>query len=191
MSQNVNSTGSATEKKIGYSSEAELLKEFKQFLTVHPTSKDTAANYLYHSLVDDMILGLVLEVHHAWRLGLLDDALEEQSKNCAPYSGENSSIFNVFDRNPPTKKSTECICSHCGRTVAASTFATHLQRCMGMQPCRQASRLTRQRLATREGTTYYGTHASDDDDDEEISEKRKRRNNSNVKSNGKRNGKTS
>jgi len=43
--------------------------------------------------------------------------------------------------NPPAKKQLECICPHCQRNLAASRFAPHLEKCMGMG--RNSSRIAR------------------------------------------------
>lgn len=45
-----------------------------------------------------------------------------------------------------SKKPAECICPNCQRNMAASRFAPHLEKCMGMG--RNSSRLASRRIAT-------------------------------------------
>ena len=45
-----------------------------------------------------------------------------------------------------TKRPAECICPNCQRNMAASRFAPHLEKCMGMG--RNSSRLASRRIAT-------------------------------------------
>ncbi|KAJ8684576.1 hypothetical protein QAD02_020368 [Eretmocerus hayati] len=84
--------------------------------------------------------------------------------------------LDVFGQHP-IKKSQECNCPNCNRGVAASRFATHLEKCMGMG--RNSSRIASRRIAnnSKDLTTFSGV-VSDDDDDVDWSiynDKRKRR----------------
>ena len=45
----------------------------------------------------------------------------------------------------PTKKQFECVCPNCERNLAASRFAPHLEKCMGMG--RNSSRIASRRQA--------------------------------------------
>lgn len=45
-----------------------------------------------------------------------------------------------------SKKPAECVCPNCQRNMAASRFAPHLEKCMGMG--RNSSRLASRRIAT-------------------------------------------
>lgn len=45
--------------------------------------------------------------------------------------------------NVPTKKQLECVCPNCKRNLAASRFAPHLEKCMGMG--RNSSRIASRR----------------------------------------------
>ena len=53
---------------------------------------------------------------------------------------------------PPLKKQPECTCPNCQRNLAASRFAPHLEKCMGMG--RNSSRLASRRLATSGKDNY-------------------------------------
>lgn len=45
----------------------------------------------------------------------------------------------------PVKKQHECVCPNCSRNLAASRFAPHLEKCMGMG--RNSSRIASKRIA--------------------------------------------
>lgn len=73
--------------------------------------------------------------------------------------------------NPDVEKAT---CPNCDRLVAAARFAPHLEKCMGMG--RNSSRISSRRIASREGTNYFGAVVTDDEDDADWSgEKRKKK----------------
>lgn len=57
----------------------------------------------------------------------------------------------------PMKKQLECICPNCQRNLAASRFAPHLEKCMGMG--RSSSRIANRRIANS------GKDAGSDDDE--------------------------
>lgn len=48
-------------------------------------------------------------------------------------------------------KNKECVCPNCNRSIAASRFAPHLEKCLGMG--RNSSRIANRRLATYPHTT--------------------------------------
>ena len=59
--------------------------------------------------------------------------------------------------NVPTKKQLECVCPNCQRNLAASRFAPHLEKCMGMG--RNSSRIAsrRSQKALKENEARYIT----------------------------------
>uniref|UniRef100_A0A1B0C8V7 SAGA-associated factor 11 n=1 Tax=Lutzomyia longipalpis TaxID=7200 RepID=A0A1B0C8V7_LUTLO len=71
---------------------------------------------------------------------------------------------------PNAKKAIDCTCPNCDRSVAASRFAPHLEKCMGMG--RNSSRIASRRIASTRGTSeqLFGTGISDDEDDADWSE---------------------
>jgi SAGA-associated factor 11 len=86
-------------------------------------------------LIDDTTLGVVFEIHRATRLGLL--AIEDGECNpnfpAAPppqlqYLLVDEPDLDVFGQ-PPMKKQHECVCPSCHRSLAASRFAPHLEKC--------------------------------------------------------------
>ncbi|XP_050071272.1 SAGA-associated factor 11 homolog [Anopheles maculipalpis] len=174
---------------IEYADEQELIREFRRFMS-DPETREKAANYLYESLVDETILGIVYEVHHAFKTGS-GAAVEGEPEDSKPYTIVDQPDMDVFGSSN-TKKAIDCHCPNCNRIVAASRFAPHLEKCMGMG--RNSSRIASRRIAnTRDVGTgnYFGGDEDDEDDADWSGEKRKKKI-SQVRTNGsKKNGKTS
>ena len=55
----------------------------------------------------------------------------------------NEQGLDVFGQVPYIKKQYECVCPSCQRSLAASRFAPHLEKCMGMG--RTSSRIASRR----------------------------------------------
>lgn len=51
-----------------YANETELLDELKNYMR-DPKNVETATDYLYKSLIDETILGVVFEIHHEQKTG--------------------------------------------------------------------------------------------------------------------------
>lgn len=51
-----------------YASESELLDELKSYMR-DPKNVEIGADYLYKSLIDETILGIVFEIHHEHKTG--------------------------------------------------------------------------------------------------------------------------
>lgn len=113
---------------IVYNSEKELINDFKKCM--RDTSLDTAANNLYQSLVEDTILGQVFEMHYAVTTGSAV-AMEGEPEDTKPFNIVDQNDYDVFGASN-AKIAMECTCPKCERAVAASRFAPHLEKCMGM-----------------------------------------------------------
>lgn len=113
---------------IEYVDEQELKREFRRFMS-DPETREKAANYLYESLVDETILGIAYEVHHANKTGS-GAAVEGEPEDSKPYTIVDQPDTDVFGSSN-TKKAIDCHCPNCNRIVAASRFAPHLEKCMG------------------------------------------------------------
>uniref|UniRef100_A0A182YGF4 SAGA-associated factor 11 homolog n=1 Tax=Anopheles stephensi TaxID=30069 RepID=A0A182YGF4_ANOST len=166
---------------IEYADEQELIREFRRFMS-DPETREKAANYLYESLVDETILGIVYEVHHAFKTGS-GAAVEGEPEDSKPYTIVDQPDMDVFGSSN-TKKAIDCHCPNCNRIVAASRFAPHLEKCMGMG--RNSSRIASRRIAnTRDVGTgnYFGGDEDDEDDADWSGEKRKKKI-SQVRTNG-------
>lgn len=104
------------------------------------------AESILDELVEHLALGLCHQTHRAAKLGYLEleeVAAEEESK----YLIVNEPGVDVFGESSTlqVKKQYECTCPHCDRTLAASRFAPHLEKCMGMG--RNSSRIASKRIA--------------------------------------------
>jgi len=123
-----------------------------------------ASHSFYQDIVDDVILGIVFEVHRGFKLGLT--ALLEEGEYPlevdADEVGDVGDAVEVFSSNA-AKKPAECVCPNCQRNMAASRFAPHLEKCMGMG--RNSSRLASRRIAsaTREAALLSDEDVDDDD----------------------------
>lgn len=115
--------------KIVYNNEKELVNDFMMCMR-DSNSLDTAANYLYQSLVDDAILGQVFEVHYSVTTGSAI-AMEGEPEDTKPFHIVDENDFDVFGASN-AKIAMDCTCPKCDRAVAASRFAPHLEKCMGM-----------------------------------------------------------
>lgn len=103
---------------------------------------DEQSMSIYEELVDDVILGTCFEVHRSVKLGILflDEATDDEKK----YEIVDEVGLDVFGQ-VPLKKQFECVCPNCQRNLAASRFAPHLEKCMGMG--RNSSRIASKRIA--------------------------------------------
>ena len=94
-----------------------------------------------NDIIDEISLGLCFEVHRSCKLGTLflgdTDPVSQREHEIVDRPG-----VDVFG-NPPAKKQLECICPNCKRNLAASRFAPHLEKCMGMG--RNSSRIASRR----------------------------------------------
>lgn len=113
---------------IEYSSVAELQYEFQKYMR-EPLNVEAATEYLYDSLLDEAVLGAVFEWHYAQRTGLLA-AVEGELEDQRPFQLVSGPDIDVFGTNC-TKIQMDVTCPKCDRSVAASRFAPHLEKCMG------------------------------------------------------------
>ncbi|XP_032668115.1 ataxin-7-like protein 3 [Odontomachus brunneus] len=146
---------SVTEEKI-----QELNRQFLDFMS-KPENIDTTTKEIYEDLLDEVLMGFVFDVHRTTKTGSSD--VEEGIPDDESYAIVDSPGLDVFGQHP-VKKSQECICPNCDRSVAACRFATHLEKCMGMG--RNSSRIASRRIANNsKDLSNYGGMISDDDDD--------------------------
>uniref|UniRef100_A0A8C2GMU4 Ataxin-7-like protein 3 n=1 Tax=Cyprinus carpio TaxID=7962 RepID=A0A8C2GMU4_CYPCA len=59
-------------------------------------------------------------------------------------------------------KNKECVCPNCSRSIAASRFAPHLEKCLGMG--RNSSRIANRRIASSNNTSKSESDQEDNDD---------------------------
>jgi hypothetical protein len=135
---------------------------------------ETFSQYIYNELIDDVIFGVILQIHRASNLGYLmymDPDLDSQflehfkmysdydvlgifsnfnETNTSNTSNSKTSNNGNGGRNGQSSNSNsllkyECHCPNCGRSLAAIRFAPHLEKCMGMG--RSSSRIATRRIA--------------------------------------------
>lgn len=116
---------------------------------------------IYSELVDDACLGLCFEVHRAVKQGyfFLDETDQESMKEFEIVDQPGVDIFGqVYNQ----WKNKECECPNCKRLIAASRFAPHLEKCLGMG--RNSSRIANRRLATNNTMSKSESDQEDNDD---------------------------
>ncbi|XP_077997086.1 ataxin-7-like protein 3 isoform X2 [Glandiceps talaboti] len=117
---------------------------------------------VFTELVDDISLGLCFEFHRSCKTGsfFLDDVDPETMKQ---YEIVDKLGLDVFGQ-VQLKKTLECVCPNCNRTLSASRFAPHLEKCMGMG--RNSSRLANRRLIANSGKADSENEVEDQDDND-------------------------
>lgn len=117
-----------------------------------------ALDSIVEELVDEVSLGLCFEIHRSCKVGsfFLND--------------ETDSDYAITDRpgmdvlgQMPSKKNYECVCPNCQRNLAASRFAPHLEKCMGMG--RNSSRIASRRIANNQKQGASDESGQEDEND--------------------------
>uniref|UniRef100_A0A3B4ALP0 Ataxin-7-like protein 3 n=1 Tax=Periophthalmus magnuspinnatus TaxID=409849 RepID=A0A3B4ALP0_9GOBI len=125
------------------------------------TRLEALVHDIYSELVDDACLGLCFEVHRAVKQGyfFLDETDPESMKEFEIVDQPGVDIFGqVYNQ----WKNKECECPNCKRLIAASRFAPHLEKCLGMG--RNSSRIANRRLATNNTMSKSESDQEDNDD---------------------------
>ncbi|XP_042235692.1 ataxin-7-like protein 3 isoform X2 [Homarus americanus] len=138
-----------------------------------PETLEAVAQMISQELLDDTILNVVFEIHQSVKTGLMVlelGTVEEEHK----FLQVNAEGLDVFGQ-APIKKQHECICPSCSRNLAASRFAPHLEKCMGMG--RNSSRIASRRIqnSTKENTHNHTGGSDDDDDDDWVSDRKRKK----------------
>uniref|UniRef100_A0A3P8RA34 Ataxin-7-like protein 3 n=1 Tax=Astatotilapia calliptera TaxID=8154 RepID=A0A3P8RA34_ASTCA len=125
------------------------------------TRLEALAHDIYSELVEDACLGLCFEVHRAVKQGyfFLDETDQESMKEFEIVDQPGVDIFGqVYNQ----WKNKECECPNCKRLIAASRFAPHLEKCLGMG--RNSSRIANRRLASSNNMSKSESDQEDNDD---------------------------
>ncbi|TSK77082.1 Ataxin-7-like protein 3 [Bagarius yarrelli] len=125
------------------------------------TKLEALAHDIYSDLVEDACLGLCFEVHRAVKQGYfyLDETDQESMKDFEIVDQPGLDIFGqVYNQ----WKNKECVCPNCNRSIAASRFAPHLEKCLGMG--RNSSRIASRRIASSNNTSKSESDQEDNDD---------------------------
>ncbi|CAF0865467.1 unnamed protein product [Brachionus calyciflorus] len=120
---------------------------------------------IYYNILDDVIFGLMLQIHRAAKLDYLKylDVDMESDKQYEIY--DDNDVMGIFSGDAKMTSGGggssgrngqnsvllkyECICPNCDRSLAAIRFAPHLEKCMGMG--RNSSRIATRRIANYNG----------------------------------------
>ncbi|KAG7459760.1 hypothetical protein MATL_G00214080 [Megalops atlanticus] len=125
------------------------------------TKLEALAHDIYQDLVEDACLGVCFEVHRAVKQGyfFLDDTDQESMKDFEIVDQPGVDIFGqVYNQ----WKNKECVCPNCSRSIAASRFAPHLEKCLGMG--RNSSRIANRRIASSNNMSKSESDQEDNDD---------------------------
>ncbi|XP_058037752.1 ataxin-7-like protein 3 isoform X1 [Ahaetulla prasina] len=122
---------------------------------------EALAHDIYTDLIEDACLGLCFEVHRAVKCGyfFLDDTDPDSMKDFEIVDQPGLDIFGQVYNQWKTK---ECVCPNCSRSIAASRFAPHLEKCLGMG--RNSSRIANRRIASSNNMNKSESDQEDNDD---------------------------
>ncbi|KAM6108067.1 LOW QUALITY PROTEIN: ataxin-7-like protein 3 [Pterocles gutturalis] len=121
---------------------------------------EAIAHEIYTDLVEDACL-VCFEVHRAVKCGyfFLDDTDPDSTKDFEIVDQPGVDIFGqVYNQ----WKNKECVCPNCSRSIAASRFAPHLEKCLGMG--RNSSRIANRRIASSNNMNKSESDQEDNDD---------------------------
>uniref|UniRef100_A0A096M1K8 Ataxin-7-like protein 3 n=1 Tax=Poecilia formosa TaxID=48698 RepID=A0A096M1K8_POEFO len=123
---------------------------------------EAMAQDILSDLVEDACLGLCFEVHRAVKQGyfFLDDTDQESMRD---FEIVDQPGLDVFGQVYNQWKNKECVCPNCNRSIAASRFAPHLEKCLGMG--RNSSRIANRRIVTGNNTNNKSESDQEDNDD--------------------------
>lgn len=144
-----------------------------QELMSDPENVNEAANFLVDDLIDEMTIGVVFEVHRSAKLGVLDPEADMSGEDPSKFKIVEDPGLDVFGQPPVIKKFQDCVCPSCNRGLAASRFAPHLEKCMGMG--RNSSRIASRRIANNSKETSSAMASEDEDDEWTIGGDRRRK----------------
>ncbi|KAJ3607376.1 hypothetical protein NHX12_024427 [Muraenolepis orangiensis] len=126
---------------------------------------DGLAQDILSDLVEDACLGLCFDVHRAVKQGyfFLEDTDQESMRD---FEIVDQPGVDVFGQVYNQWKNKECVCPNCSRSIAASRFAPHLEKCLGMG--RNSSRIANRRIVT--GNTANNKSESDQEDNDDVND---------------------
>ncbi|XP_064421496.1 ataxin-7-like protein 3 isoform X1 [Latimeria chalumnae] len=122
---------------------------------------EAIAHELYTDLIEDVCLGLCFDVHRAVKCGyfFLDETDPDSMKD---FEIVDQPGVDVFGQVYNQWKNKECVCPNCNRSIAASRFAPHLEKCLGMG--RNSSRIANRRIASSNNMNKSESDQEDNDD---------------------------
>jgi len=148
----------------------DLAAKTASFLNKDISLLNIATEDVFESMVDEIILGLCFDIHKSIKTGSYHAVQLTQAESPPMPIAGHVDVFGLpvttITGLPSLKTVPQIECPNCNRTLAASRFAPHLEKCMGMG--RNSSRVASRRLANSNKESYReGGHEEEDDDDDE------------------------
>ncbi|XP_063216286.1 SAGA-associated factor 11 homolog [Bacillus rossius redtenbacheri] len=133
--------------------------QLNSFMRV-PENANYVCEAVLGTLVDELSLGVVFGMHYEASRGV-----DEQEDMEVDERVVDSKHTDIFGEPIVQKKTQKCVCPTCKHSLAASRFAPHLAKCLGLG--RISSRIASRRIASnsRGEAGCWGGAPSDDDDD--------------------------
>ncbi|KAF7278507.1 SAGA associated factor 11kDa isoform X2 [Rhynchophorus ferrugineus] len=147
-----------------------LIKDFEEMMSDKEVLQSCIRSFI-DNLVKELTLGIIFDLHRKYRTNAY--CLEVESGD-----EEDSNDGDIFQQ-PNVKKNqeTRSVCPNCDGAVAASRFATHLDKCMGMSRLRSSSRRVANNQEKNDNSSnVWDGIPSDDDNDADWSSTKKKRN---------------
>jgi len=153
-----------------------LAAKTASYLKKDPGLMEVASEDVLDTMIDEVILGFCFDIHRAVKTGAWEVSQltgdEEPPMSIAGHVDVFGLPVSTITGLPCLKTIPQINCPNCERTLAASRFAPHLEKCMGMG--RNSSRVASRRLATKESSYREGGHEEEEDDDDDWVEPSKR-----------------
>ncbi|CAI8054707.1 Ataxin-7-like protein 3, partial [Geodia barretti] len=87
---------------------------------------------IMHQLIDEEALGVAFEMHRAIKLGYYELVYPDES-SYEKHDVIDMKGYDIFGNTQQSlQKNVDCQCPNCDRTLGATKFAPHLEKCMGM-----------------------------------------------------------
>ncbi|CAG0886072.1 unnamed protein product [Darwinula stevensoni] len=135
-----------------------------------PDILEEIIGHVFGDLLEDVILRYAFDLHEAITTGVW-----EAEEGCLEMEDDEQIVdepgVDIFGQNSDMKntRNLECACPKCQRTLGASRFATHLEKCTGIG--RLSSRIANQRIITNNTKDSSGPLIPSDNDDEDWTNK--------------------
>ncbi|KAK9892269.1 hypothetical protein WA026_019071 [Henosepilachna vigintioctopunctata] len=146
---------------------SKLNRDFHEIITNKPLLRASTEKFL-NNLIDELTLGIIFDIHRTAKTKAFD--LDDEIEELEIEKGVNIDVFSQYN----IKKTQDCVCPYCDRAVAATRFATHLEKCMVKSRQKNVVRKVVINNSTKDNEGSY-SGASDDQSDDDWSPGDKRR----------------
>lgn len=149
------------------------LSEDLRGIVSNPQLLRSSTEKFFNNLVDELTLGIIFDTHRKAKTRAFD--FDDEEDGIEIERGEDIETFSQYN----IKKTQDCVCPYCDRAVAATRFATHLERCMVEGKNRQKNAARKVAAKQEQENDYRENGLSEDydntDDDADWSPGDKRR----------------